>query len=53
MTHINNGDALVEKIIGFFNQTIRHEFEYKPRVTNPLILPGVVPRQFLLEEEPR
>ena len=53
MTHINNGDALVEKIVGFFNQTVRHELEYKPRVTHPLILPGVVPKQFLPEEEPR
>jgi len=52
MTHINNGDALVEKIVGFFNQTVRHELEYKPRVTHPLILPGVVPKQFLPEEEP-
>ena len=52
MTHINNGDALVEKIVGFFNQTIRHEFEYKPRVTHPLIIPGVVPKQFLPKDEP-
>ena len=46
MTYINNGDGVVEKVVGFFNQTIRHEFEEKPRISHPLKRQSSIPRQF-------
>ena len=46
LTYLNNADGVVEKMIGFFNKTIRHEFEHKPRTTHPLRRQNSIPRQF-------
>ena len=44
LTYFNNGDAVVEKMVGFFNRTIRHEFELKPRTSHPLKRRVSIPR---------
>ena len=36
VTYFNNPDELLEKIIGFFNRTLRHSFTDKPRTLRKL-----------------
>ena len=46
LTYLNNSDALVQKMIGFFKQTTTHEFVEHPRTLYPQPREEICSKQF-------